>query len=265
MTSSKNAGVMDGIAHRLDPSPKLDAGHYVAVPVGDGAKTLKVADGQKLSRIFIIGNGHAGQKIDGVENVASLPFDNLVVGSDADLNIVFLILPGVSVDVPLVADIVGKNSKVSLSGLYLCGGKDRVRLLTEVRHREPSSVSNQLFNGVAAGESKVDFFGKIIVAPQAQKTEAYQVNHNIVLSQGAHAEARPQLEIYADDVKCSHGATVGQLNEDEQFYMRSRGIPQEVAKVLQMVSFIAPVLSSVEDEDCRTALTDLVESALRNL
>ena len=85
------------------------------------------------------------------------------------------------------------------------------------------------------------------------------------MSDGAEAEAKPQLEIYADDVKCSHGATVGQLNEDEQFYMRSRGIPEDEAKVLQMISFIAPVLANVADEDLRAALSSYIETAVREL
>lgn len=101
------------------------------------------------------------------------------------------------------------------------------------------------------------------MAPDAQKTEAYQTNHNLVISGGARAESKPQLEIYADDVKCSHGATVGQLNEDEQFYMRSRGIPENEARVLQMISFIAPVLAKVEDESRREDLQSAVEAAVR--
>jgi len=99
------------------------------------------------------------------------------------------------------------------------------------------------------------------VAQDAQKTEAYQENHNIVLSEEALVNTKPQLEIYADDVKCSHGATVGKLNEDEQFYMRSRGIPEDEAKVLQMISFAAPVLSGLEDE----ILATRIENAIRSL
>ena len=107
------------------------------------------------------------------------------------------------------------------------------------------------------------FYGKIVVAPDAQKTEAYQTNHNLVVSDGAKAEAKPQLEIYADDVKCSHGATVGQLNEDEQFYMRSRGIPEDEAQVLQMISFMAPVLANITEEAQREEIGSAVESAVR--
>ena len=104
-----------------------------------------------------------------------------------------------------------------------------------------------------------------IVAQDAQRTEAYQENHNILLSDGAKVDTKPQLEIYADDVKCSHGATIGRLNEEEQFYMRSRGISLEDAKVLQMISFIAPVLENIEDEAEREAIAQQFEDAVRGL
>ena len=110
----------------------------------------------------------------------------------------------------------------------------------------------------------MDFYGKIIVAQDAQRTEAYQENHNILLSDDARVDTKPQLEIYADDVKCSHGATIGRLNEEEQFYMRSRGITLEDARVLQMISFIAPVLENIP-EDEREAVAAKFEEAVRNI
>jgi Fe-S cluster assembly protein SufD len=118
---------------------------------------------------------------------------------------------------------------------------------------------------VAGGDSRVDFYGKIIVAPDAQRTEAYQENHNLLLSDGAKVDTKPQLEIYADDVKCSHGATVGRLNEEEQFYMRSRGISLEDAKVLQMISFISPVLENIPEDTRREEIAAKLESAIREI
>lgn len=111
------------------------------------------------------------------------------------------------------------------------------------------------------GRAHSDFFGKITVAQDAQKTEAYQSNHNLLLSEDARVNTRPQLEIYADDVKCSHGATVGRLNEEEQFYMRSRGITVQEARALQMISFLNPVLSAIGDE----AVVEEIKAAIRNL
>ena len=177
------------------------------------------------------------------------------------LDITFVVLPGVSATVPLTVDIVGPGAEVSLKGIYISSGTDEVTFDIRMNHRVGNCVSHQLFNGLAAGSAKCAFFGKIIVSQDAQKTEAYQENHNIVLTEEASVNTKPQLEIYADDVKCSHGATVGKLNEDEQFYMRSRGIPEDEAKVLQMISFVAPVLAGLDDEP----LVQKIEEAIRSL
>lgn len=243
------------ISERLDPAPKHDAGHYVELPLVRNERTLEVAEGASCEKVIVLGGETSA--------LTELPFGNVIVGAGAKLNLVILVLPGISVDLPLAIDLIGEGSDVNVSGLYLCGSEEKVQIRAEVRHRVPSCTSYQLFNGIAAGSSKVKFYGKIIVAPDAQKTEAYQTNHNLIVSSGAKAEAKPQLEIYADDVKCSHGATVGQLNEDEQFYMRSRGIPEDEARVLQMISFIAPVLAKVEDENRREELQATVEAAIR--
>jgi Fe-S cluster assembly protein SufD len=127
-----------------------------------------------------------------------------------------------------------------------------------MHHRAGVCVSHQLFNGIAGGTSRVTFDGRIIVAPDAQQTEAYQENHNIVLSEGARVETTPQLEIYADDVKCSHGATTGRLDEDALFYMRTRGVPEAEAKVLQMISFLAAVTPADRKEEIENAVNQLV-------
>ena len=97
------------------------------------------------------------------------------------------------------------------------------------------------------------------MAPDAQQTEAYQENHNIVLTDTAKVDTRPQLEIYADDVKCSHGATVGQLNADELFYMRSRGVPEAEARTLQMLSFLSPVVPAGREEEIERVLRSYAE------
>jgi len=164
-----------------------------------------------------------------------------IVRAGEKLELTFLVLPGESRDIDVAIDLTGEGAEVSLKGLYLCGGDERVNFRILMHHRAGGCVSRQLFNGIAGGTARVTFDGRIIVAPDAQQTEAYQENHNIVLSEEAHAQTTPQLEIYADDVKCSHGATVGRLDEDALFYMRTRGIPEKDARVLQMLSFLAPV------------------------
>ena len=189
---------------------------------------------------------------------------SIVVEKDAEVNIVIVVFPQTSCDVKLDVRLVGEGAKANIYGAYVCGSDEKVRIAVDMHHDVPHCDSRQLFKGIAGGASRVDFYGKIVVAQDAQKTEAYQENHNILLSDDARVDTKPQLEIYADDVKCSHGATIGRLNEEEQFYMRSRGITLEDAKVLQMISFLAPVLEAVPETD-REALSSQIESAIRNL
>ena len=190
---------------------------------------------------------------------------SIEVQSGEKTEMILLVLPGVSCDIKLDVRLAGEGAEANIYGAYVCGGEERVKIAVDMHHDLPHCNSRQLFKGVAGGTSKVDFYGKIIVAKDAQRTEAYQENHNILLADGAKVDTKPQLEIYADDVKCSHGATIGRLNEEEQFYMRSRGITLEDAKVLQMISFIAPVLENIENEEVRDHVSTEFESAIRNL
>ena len=178
-------------------------------------------------------------------------------------DMVLIVMPGVSCDVKLDVTLAGEGSEANIYGAYVCGADERVKIAVDMRHDVPHCNSRQLFKGIAGGASKVDFYGKIIVAQDAQRTEAYQENHNLLLSDMAKVDTKPQLEIYADDVKCSHGATIGRLNEDEQFYMRSRGISLEDAKVLQMISFIAPVIENIQDEALREYVASEFELNIR--
>ena len=180
-----------------------------------------------------------------------------IVKAGEKLELSFVVLPGESRDIDITVDLVGEGAEVSLKGLYLCGGDERVNFRILMHHRAPGCVSHQLFNGIASGSARVSFDGRIIVAPDAQQTEAYQENHNILLSDAAHVDTTPQLEIYADDVKCSHGATIGRLDEDAQFYMRSRGIPEKEARVLQMLSFLSPVTPEGREKEVDAAVRSL--------
>ena len=202
-------------------------------------EVIIVQDGQLMRRIEV----QAGQRTD----------------------MVLLVMPGVSCDVKLDVRLSGEGAEANVYGAYVCGGEEKMKIAVDMYHDVPHCNSRQLFKGIAGGTSRIDFYGKIIVAQDAQRTEAYQENHNILLTDGAKVDTKPQLEIYADDVKCSHGATIGRLNEEEQFYMRSRGISLEDAKVLQMISFIAPVLEIIKDESEREQLAMSFEDAIRKL
>lgn len=190
---------------------------------------------------------------------------SIEVRSGERKDMVLLVYPGVSCDVKLDVKLTGEGAEANIYGAYVCGGEEKVKIAVDMYHDVPHCNSRQLFKGIAGGVSKVDFYGKIIVAQDAQRTEAYQENHNILLSDGAKVDTKPQLEIYADDVKCSHGATIGRLNEEEQFYMRSRGITLEDAKVLQMISFIAPVLEHIEDKSQRESMASRLEESIRQI
>ena len=173
------------------------------------------------------------------------------------LNLQFVVLPGESRDIDVSIDLTGPGAEAHIKALYLCKADEKVNFRILMHHRAPGCKSTQLINGIAGGRAQVHFDGTIVVAPDTQQTEAYQENHNIVLTPDAQVETRPQLEIYADDVQCSHGATVGQLNADELFYMRSRGIPEAEARTLQMLSFLSPVIPAGREEEIEQAIRQL--------
>lgn len=191
--------------------------------------------------------------------------ETIVLGRDEELSVLLVALPGVSADVSLKVDLNGEGARFALNGVGISTADEKIRVHVELRHNVPGCSSSQLFKNLVGGMALVDFYGRIIVAQDAQKTEAYQANHNLLLSETAHVNTKPQLEIYADDVKCSHGATIGKLNEDEQFYMRSRGISLAEARFLQMISFVSPVFELVPEETERERLKNEVEAALRTI
>lgn len=199
-----------------------------------------------------------------VNDADSIP-QSVVVERDAKVEIIIVVMPGMNCDIKLDVRLAGEGAEANIYGAYVCGGDEKIKIAVDMHHDVSHCNSRQLFKGIAGGVSKVDFYGKIIVAQDAQRTEAYQENHNILLTDGAKVDTKPQLEIYADDVKCSHGATIGRLNEEEQFYMRSRGISLEDAKVLQMISFVAPILENITDETQREALAAQLEESIRNI
>jgi Fe-S cluster assembly protein SufD len=131
-----------------------------------------------------------------------------------------------------------------------------------IDHAVPDCESHELFKNVLADKARGVFQGKIIVARDAQRTNGYQMSRGLLLSPGAEADTKPELEIYADDVKCSHGATVGALDDTSIFYLRSRGIPEGEAKALLVGAFVAEVLDQIDDETVRGALTTHVDKWL---
>lgn len=157
------------------------------------------------------------------------------------------------------------NCNGNMYGLYLTGVGMHVDNHTVVDHLKPYSLSNELYKGVLGGTGKGVFNGKIFVRQDAQKTEAYQSNKNILLSDTASMNTKPQLEIWADDVKCSHGATSGQLDETALFYLRTRAIGEAQAKALLTRAFANDVLDKINIVNLKEDLDSLVEAKLEQL
>ena len=159
--------------------------------------------------------------------------------------------------------IDGPGVDAHLFGLYLLSKNTIADNHTVVDHKKPNSYSNELYKGVMDGNSKGIFNGKIYVRPQAQKTNAFQSNRNILLSETSTVNTKPQLEIWADDVKCSHGCTTGQLDEEALFYLRSRGISKEMAKGMLLYAFAAETIASMKNETIKNFVDSLISEKLR--
>lgn len=157
----------------------------------------------------------------------------------------------------------GENCETNLYGLYLTDGKQFADNHTIVDHKVPRCESNELYKGIVDDRSVSVFNGKVFVRPHAQQTNAYQSNRNILLDDKATVNAKPQLEIWADDVKCSHGATSGQLDENQLFYMRARGIDYETAQSLLVYAFAAEVIAYVDIEEVKDYFNNLVANKLK--
>ncbi len=149
-----------------------------------------------------------------------------------------------------------------LYGLYLTAGQQLVDNHTEVHHKMPHGESNQLYKGVLLDQSKAVFNGKIYVYEDAQKTNAFQQSNNILFSNKATVNAKPQLEIFADDVKCSHGTTIGQINKDALFYLQSRGIGEAAAKNMMVTAFAFDVTQKIKIPALRTYLEKLIATEM---
>lgn len=145
----------------------------------------------------------------------------------------------------------GEYAETNLNGLYLAEGRRHIDNHTVIDHAVPHCNSNELYKGILDDKGRGVFNGKVIVRKDAQKTQAYQSNKNLLLSRSAKIDTKPQLEIFADDVKCSHGATVGQLNEDAVFYLQSRGVGIEAAQSILINAFASDVIDLITIEQLR--------------
>jgi Fe-S cluster assembly protein SufD len=154
----------------------------------------------------------------------------------------------------IYTELRGEGSGATLNGLYLGDGEQHIDHQTRIEHVEPNCYSREHYKGILDGSAHGVFNGKVYVHPAAQKTDGKQTNNTLLLSEKAQIDTKPQLEIFADDVKCTHGATVGRLDETALFYMKSRGIAARTARQLLTYAFAADVLESIELEPVRDGL-----------
>ncbi|TAK98391.1 MAG: Fe-S cluster assembly protein SufD [Verrucomicrobia bacterium] len=160
------------------------------------------------------------------------------------------------------AKLAGEGLECILNGLYLTRDEQLADHHMIVEHAQPHCASHEYFNGILDDKSRGVFHGRILVRPIAQKTDAKQTNKNLLLSDDAGADTKPQLEIYADDVKCTHGATIGQLNDESIFYLRSRGISPETARRMLIHAFAGEIIERIQHEPAREELDKLVWARL---
>jgi len=161
-----------------------------------------------------------------------------------------------------VAVLAGEGADCTLNGVYLADGRRLVDHHTEIDHATPHGTSHEVYKGILDGRARAVFNGRIRVRPDAQKTDAKQTNKTLLLSDEAQVNTTPQLEILANDVKCTHGATVGQLSEDALFYLRSRGIGRDEARALLVKAFASDVVSRMKLEPMRTLLDQMLDERL---
>jgi len=165
----------------------------------------------------------------------------------------------------IVIGIFNPGAEVSFDGLYLAGEGQHIDNHTRVDHRVGPATSRQEYRGILNGRCRCVWNGKAIVHEGADGTDADQANHNLLLSEKAEIDAKPELEIYTDDVKCSHGTTVGQLDETALFYLRSRGLTRQHAKQVLTHAFAAGLVSRVPVESAKAAVSELVEARLKEI
>jgi len=159
-------------------------------------------------------------------------------------------------------DLDGEGSTGKMSGFYFTDGEQHLDHDTQQNHNAPHTTSDLLFKGALKEKSRSVWQGMIYVAPGAQKTDGYQANRNLVLSKSARADSIPGLEILADDVRCTHGATVGQMEEEDIFYLMSRGLPRREAEKLVVDGFFDPILQRIPFEGVRQRLKKAIEAKM---
>ena len=212
------------------------------------------------SEIFIDTNGILNVYKVELENEDSYHIDktDVIQSRDSQFNHFNFTFGGKLIRNDINTELADENIECTLNGLYIGNDSQHIDNNTFINHAKPHCTSNELYKGILDDNSRGVFTGKILVERDAQLTNAYQNNNTILLSEDATVNTKPQLEIYADDVKCTHGATVGQLDESAMFYIVSRGIPKDKARSMLIGAFAESVVEGVKIEALRNELNNLI-------
>lgn len=200
-----------------------------------------------------------------VNGPANISFDGVRVAAKGHYSISTTTLDGALIRNEVKVSLAGPEAHAELNGVYLLNGTTHCDNHTYIGHDVPDCTSDELYKGIVAGKGTSVFNGKVYVKQDAQRTRAYQSNANILLGDDAKVYTKPELEIYADDVKCSHGCTIGRLDEKGLFYLRSRGVSEAEARKLMAHAFITEVVERVQNEEWKAVLTELIDNKLAKL
>jgi Fe-S cluster assembly protein SufD len=219
-------------------------------------------------RESVVGEG-ASLTLHLLENEANGPshigLDGVTIGAKGRFSIDTTTLNGTLVRNEVNIALAGAEAHAELNGVYVLNGSTHCDNHTYIGHDVPDCTSDELYKGIVAGKGTGVFNGKVYVKQDAQRTRAYQSNANILLGDDAKVYTKPELEIYADDVKCSHGCTIGRLDEKGLFYLRSRGVSEAEARKLMAHAFITEVVERVQNEEWKAVLTALIDEKLARL
>ena len=200
-----------------------------------------------------------------VNGPANISFEGVRVAAKGHFSISTTTLDGALIRNEVKVSLAGPEAHAELNGVYLLNGTTHCDNHTYIGHDVPDCTSDELYKGIVAGKGTSVFNGKVYVKQDAQRTRAYQSNANILLGDDAKVYTKPELEIYADDVKCSHGCTIGRLDEKGLFYLRSRGVSEAEARKLMAHAFITEVVERVQNEEWKAVLTALIDNKLAQL
>jgi Fe-S cluster assembly protein SufD len=197
-----------------------------------------------------------------IESSEMFSFSDEEIWQDADsvFQINTLTLDGNLVRNDLHIQVQGEHAETHLNGMYMLNGQQHVANYTTVDHQVPNCESHELYKGIMDDKSLAVFNGKVFVQQDAQKTNAFQSNANVLISEDASVNSKPELEIYADDVKCSHGSTTGQLDDEALFYLRARGISQKGATQLLLTAFMSDVLGKISIPEVKNKVVEVINN-----